>query len=87
MIYFVAHTFNCVFHCIRAMFRVLDMYFMPITCKSLFNIPYKFLPLQALVKLSYDLCNQSGVWILLTPSLDFMTSKSKTLTGLKSVLD
>ena len=26
MIYFTAHTFNCVCHCIRAMFRVLGMY-------------------------------------------------------------
>ena len=26
MIYFTAHTLNCVCHCIRAMFRVLGMY-------------------------------------------------------------
>ena len=26
MIYFTAHTFNCVCHCIRAMFIVLGMY-------------------------------------------------------------
>ena len=26
MIYFTAHIFNCVCHCIRAMFRVLGMY-------------------------------------------------------------
>ena len=26
MIYFTAHTFNCVCHCIRVMFRVLGMY-------------------------------------------------------------
>ena len=26
MIYFTAHTFNCVSHCIRLMFRVLGMY-------------------------------------------------------------
>ena len=26
MIYFTAHTFNCVCHCLRVMFRVLGMY-------------------------------------------------------------
>ena len=26
MIYFTAHTFKCVCHCIRTMFRVLGMY-------------------------------------------------------------
>ena len=26
MIYFTAHTFNCVCHCIRVMFRVLGIY-------------------------------------------------------------
>ena len=26
MIYFTAHTFNCVCHCIRAKFRVLGKY-------------------------------------------------------------
>ena len=26
MVYFTAHTFNCVCHCIRVMFRVLGMY-------------------------------------------------------------
>ena len=26
MIYFIAHTFKCVCHCRRAIFRVLDMY-------------------------------------------------------------
>ena len=26
MIYFTAHTFNCVCHCIRVMFRLLGMY-------------------------------------------------------------
>ena len=35
MIYFTAHTFNCVCHCIRAKFRVLGMYN--------FDSPMKFL--------------------------------------------
>ena len=26
MIYFTAHTFNCVCHCIKSMFRVLGVY-------------------------------------------------------------
>ena len=26
MVYFTAHTFKCVCHCIRAMFRVLGVY-------------------------------------------------------------
>ena len=31
MIYFTAHTFKCVCHCRRAMFRVLGMYNFAIT--------------------------------------------------------
>ena len=36
MIYFTAHTFKCVCHCRRAMFRVLGMYnFAPVvTCNA-----------------------------------------------------
>ena len=39
MIYFTAHTFNCVCHCIRVMFRVLGMYnfaqhVLPMFCKE-----------------------------------------------------
>ena len=43
MIYFTAHTFNCVCHCIRAMFRVLGMYNFGFMSKNVFmkfmNIP------------------------------------------------
>ena len=35
MIYFTAHIFNCVCHCIRAMFRVLGMYNFDFSKKSL----------------------------------------------------
>ena len=35
MIYFTAHTFKCVCHCIRTMFRVLGVYnFAPLTIHS-----------------------------------------------------
>ena len=34
MIYFTAHTFNCVCHCIKVMFRVLGMYNFGINIKK-----------------------------------------------------
>ena len=34
MIYFIAHTFKCVCHCRRAMFRVLGMYNFERMCKK-----------------------------------------------------
>ena len=34
MIYFTAHTFKCVCHCRRAMFRVLGMYNFDLAIKT-----------------------------------------------------
>ena len=36
MIYFTAHTFKCVCHCMRSMFRVLGMYNFDVTLKMWF---------------------------------------------------
>ena len=43
MIYFTAHTFKCVCHCRRAMFRVLSMYNFAYTLKDIFRLPNTYI--------------------------------------------
>ena len=40
MIYFAAHTFKCVCHCKRAMFRVLGMYNFALNFKIVQTLKY-----------------------------------------------
>ena len=40
MIYFTAHTFKCVCHCRRAMFRVLGMYNFGAKVKQVLSGPF-----------------------------------------------
>ena len=42
MIYFTAHTFKCVCHCRRAMFRVLGMYNFGINVEVIQNHSFKY---------------------------------------------
>ena len=59
MIYFTAHTFKCVCHCRRAMFRVLGMYnfgFGALTVQTSVDIAMPPSSLAMAVHWSYDLC-------------------------------
>ena len=44
MIYFTAHTFKCVCHCRRAMFRVLGMYNFGMSIQNMVMILDKDIP-------------------------------------------
>ena len=66
MIYFTAHTFKCVCHCIRSMFRVLGMYnfALPPNRRQLWQIFWALSPL----KTADVFYGYSQIWI----SIDFV---------------
>ena len=62
MIYFTAHTFKCVCHCRRAMFRALGMY-------NFENSP-EIQPMQFSLQYVNKLLHLMGFWLLNTDDIN-----------------